>query len=316
MLIFFRKWNDFLSKNMFILVLSGLLLGFFIPIADSPFLRNLVVALFAYMTFITALSTSFKNFSNVLSKPWIPLFILFLVHFITPLMAWTLGILFYPADSDMRLGYLIGASIPIGVTSIIWTSLLKGDLALSFVAVTLDTFLAPILLPFLFHMIIGESIAMNYLQMVMDLMLMVTIPSIIGMLLHDWTKGKIASITHDIGGSTGKLSLFFVIFINSGVVMPQIIWDFSILKALLLTFCIVATGFCVGYIGSFLLKKPTREIIITLIFNVGIRNNACGLVIALTYFPPKVSIPITLSILYQQPLATFASYLYKRLKTI
>ena len=316
MLMFFRKWNDFLSKNMFLLVLSGLLLGFFIPITDSSFLRNLVVALFAYMTFITALSTSFKDFSNVLSKPWLPLFILFLVHFITPLLAWTLGVLFYPADSDMRLGYLIGASIPIGVTSIIWTSLLKGDLAVSFVAVTLDTFLAPFLLPFLFHMMIGESVTLNYVKMVLDLMLMVTIPSIIGMLLHDWTKGKIASIAHDIGGITGKISLFFVIFINSGVVMPQIIWDFSILKALLLTFCIVATGFCVGYLGSFLLKKPTKEMIITMIFNVGIRNNACGLVIALTYFPPKVAIPITLSILYQQPLATFVSYLYKRLKPI
>lgn len=64
-----------------------------------------------------------------------------LVHFITPLTAWAVGMVFYPNDSDIRIGYLIGASIPIGVTSIIWTSILiKGNLGIAFVAVTLDTF--------------------------------------------------------------------------------------------------------------------------------------------------------------------------------
>jgi len=314
MLIFFKKWNDILSKNMFILVLSGLVLGFLIEIPNSPFLRNIVVTLFAYMTFITALTTSFKEFSKVLRTPLIPIMILFLVHFITPLISWVAGMVFYPYDPDMRLGYLIGASIPIGVTSIIWTSLLKGDVAVSFVAVTLDTFLVPIILPSFFHMIIGESITINYFQMMLDLMLMVTIPSILGMLLHDWTSGKTTIFAQSIGGTTSKLCLFLVIFINSAVVVPQIIWNFSIVKALVITFCIVAIGFFTGYMGSFLLKKPPKEIITTMIFNVGIRNNACGLVIALTYFPPKVAIPITLSILYQQPLATIVSYLCKRFK--
>lgn len=125
MLIVFAKWNDWLSKNMFILVLSGLLLGLFVNITDSPSLRKILVALFAYMTFVTALETSLKEFTKVLRKPWIPLWVLILVHFVTPLTAYITGMIFYPNDPDIRLGYLIGASIPIGVTSIMWTSLVK-----------------------------------------------------------------------------------------------------------------------------------------------------------------------------------------------
>lgn len=313
---FFIKLNDWLSRNMSIVVLSGLCLGFFVHITDSSFLREIVVILFAYMTFITALSTSFKEFIAVLRRPWIPLWILILVHFITPLTAWMVGMVFYPNDPDIRMGYLIGASIPIGVTSIIWTSLVKGELGIAFVAVTLDTFIVPAVLPLFFHIVIGQTINISYSKMFIDLMFMVTVPTIIGMLLHDWTKGRVANFAKSIGGATSKVALFVVILINSAVVMPQINWDTSILKTLLVTLFVVSSSFFVGYLGSFALKKPTQSVILTMMYNVGIRNNACGLVIALTYFPPRVAVPMTLSILYQQPIATMISHLYKRLKKI
>lgn len=73
---FFIKLNDWLSKKMSVVVPSGLFLGFFVNITDSPFLREVVVVLFAYMTFVTALTTSFKEFTTVLKRPWIPLWIL------------------------------------------------------------------------------------------------------------------------------------------------------------------------------------------------------------------------------------------------
>lgn len=301
---------------MFLVVLSGLFLGYCLPLSDSPLLRRTVVALFAYMTFVTALNTSFKEFIKVLQKPWIPLWILFLVHFITPLTAWAAGVIFYPNDPSIRLGYLIGASIPIGVTSIIWTSLAKGDLATSLVAVTLDTFIVPFLLPLFFHLVAGQTINLNYLQMIEELMLMVTIPSITGMLIHDWTQGKVAIFSKSIGGATAKLGLFLVIAINSAVVVPQISWDLSIIKTIFVTLFIVAIGYFVGYLGSFALKDATRSTVLTMVYNVGIRNNACGLVIALTYFPIQVAIPITLSILFQQPLATIISHLYKKSETV
>lgn len=41
------------------------------------------------------------------------------------------------------------------------------------------------------------------------------------------------------------------------------------------------------------------------------RNVSVGLVLALTYFPPSVSIPITMFILFQQPVAAAIPFLFK-----
>lgn len=309
---FFTALNKQLGKYMFLGVLSGLFLGAFFPLTDSFFLRKAVVALFAYMTFVTALGTSLKQFVGVLRHPGAPILVLVLVHFVTPFVAWLTGILCYPDDPLIRIGYLVGASIPIGVTSVIWTSLVKGNLAMSLVAVTLDTFIVPIVLPLFFLFVLGTSVQLDYSQMIIDLSLMVTIPSIAGMLLHDATNGKVRSFSNSIGGATSKIGLYIVIFINSALVMPHIQWDPSIAKALIVTFFMVAASFFSGFLGSLLLKDNSRENTLTMIYNVGIRNNACGLVIALSYFPPSVAIPITLSILYQQPVATIVPYLYNK----
>lgn len=309
---FFYKLNTWLSNNMFVVVLTGLLLGFILELPDSALLRSIVILLFAYTTFITSLETSFKAFTKILRRPWLPLWILVLVHIVTPLTAWLAGVIFYPDDPAIRTGYLIGAAIPIGITSILWTGLVKGDTAVSLVAVSLDTFLVPIMLPIFFKLVIDQAIAINYLSMAAELALMVTLPSIAGMLLHDLTGGRISAFVHNAGGASAKLALLPVIIINAAMVAPQIIWNSAMLRLLAVTLFIVSAGYFVGFLGSYLLKQRTRELTLTMIYNVGIRNNACGLVLALAYFPPAVAIPITVAILYQQPLATIIPYLYQR----
>ena len=194
--------NAWLGKRMFLVVVTALIGGIFFPLSDSSLLRQTTVLLFAYMTFVTALSTSLRDFLQVLRHPWQPLWILALVHLASPFTAWIVGHVFYPDEPLIRIGYLIGASIPVGVTSIIWTALVQGDLAVSLVAVTLDTFLVPLVLPAFFHFAIGETIEISYLKMVEDLLLMVTIPSLLGMLCNDLSKGRTASFAKSVGGVT------------------------------------------------------------------------------------------------------------------
>lgn len=304
--------NDWLSKRMFLIVLTGLLSGLWIQIPNPRSLSGLAVVLFAYMTFVTALSTSLKKFLQVAKNPGIPLWILFLVHFVTPIFAWCLGLIFHPFEPDIRLGYLIGASVPIGVTSIIWTSIVKGNVSISLVSVTLDTFFAPLFLPFYFTWIAGHSIPINYLAMMQELFLMITLPSLIGMLFYDISKGKWTPVINSLGGITSKIAFFFVIFINASIVMPEILWNLSILKVLLLTLTLSASGYLLGYLGALPLKDSSREAVLTMVYNVGLRNIAFGVVVALTYFPPGTAIPVTLAMLFQQPLAALIPHVKKK----
>jgi predicted Na+-dependent transporter len=148
--------------------------------------------------------------------------------------------------------------------------------------------------------------------MALQLMFMVTLPSIIGMIWHDHASSKILSFSEGIGGITSKLVFLVVIYINSAVAVAGITWSLAILKTSMVTLFLVIMGYLVGYCGSFALKDHSRKMVLTMMYNVGLRNISVGLVLALTYFPPAVAIPITLYILFQQPVAAAIPMLFKK----
>ncbi|MDK2820722.1 MAG: bile acid:Na+ symporter, family [Clostridia bacterium] len=308
----FAAYNEWLGRRMFFVVSTALLVGFLLSKYIAPSLSNVAVVLFGYMTFITALDTSYRNFFNVLKKPGIILWMLLLIHIIMPVISWVIGMIFYPADSYVRLGLIIGALIPIAVTSIIWTSVLKGDIALTLVAVTIDTLVSPFLLPLFIFIIVGETVQIDYMDMFFGLLWMVTVPSMLGMALNDLTKGGLKKFGHSIGGLTSKIALFFVVVINAGLVAPEVDWDISLAKMLLVLLLIAVCGFGLGYLGSYVLKHRSWDSTVSMIYIVGMRNISFGSVLAVTYFPPAVAVPVTLAMLFQQPLAGIVAYLLNR----
>lgn len=310
----FIQINQWLSKRMFISALLGLAAGYFMPIPVTASVQEALIALFAYMTFVTALGTSFKEFVKVLKWPRIPIYILFLVHFVTPVLAFAVGLLFFPDDPWIRIGYLIGAAIPIGVTSIIWVGVAKGNVPVSLVAVTLDAFIAPIILPLYFKLVLGTMISVDYAKMALDLCFMITLPSVLGMLLYDMSKGKTKEFAQGVGGVSSKIALFFVIFFNASAMAPAIKWDSLIIKIMMVTFLIIALNYMLGYIGSFLFKNTNRATVMAIIYNTGMRNISSGAVLAIAYFPPAAALPIILGMLYQQPLAALVPTVYNKLQ--
>lgn len=310
----FRVLNSWLGKRMFYVTVLALVLGFTFPISVTKWTRDLVIVLFVYMTFITSLDIRFRDFISILKKPSVPIWMLFLIHAIMPVIAWSVGWMFYPDDFMIRLGFLISSAIPIGVTSIVWTSLGGGNVALALVVVTLDTLLSPLILPGFFSVIIGESIHINYAQMIGQLLWMVTLPSLLGMGLNDLTKGKMSTFTQSIGGITAKLGVFFIVLINASTVVPELKWEPALIKLLLVILLLVMSGYLVGYAGSFFIKEKKQETILTMIYNVGMRNINFGFVLALAYFPVTVAIPITLASIFQQPLAALISRKFNSLK--
>lgn len=307
------KMNKWLGKRMFVVVLSALLLGFIAPLKNTPeTLSQLAVVLFAYMTFISALGISFRDFYRILSKPWIPLWMLVLIHMVTPIVAWVIGWLFYPSDYLTRLGFIVASCIPVGVTSIIWTSITRGHVALTIFAVTLDTLIVPFLLPLTLLIVVGQSIQLDYGNMIFQLLKMVTIPSIVGMVINDLTKGRLKWFVESVGGFTSKLALFLVIFFNAIMIVPEINWGYGIIKLLFVVFLLVSFGYLLGFLGSLIIKNRQKGIGQAMVYSIGMRNITFGSLLALAYFPSAVAIPITLAMIFQQPLAGAVSYMCKK----
>ena len=67
-----------------------------------------------------------------------------------------------------------------------------------------------------------------------------------------------------------------------------------------------------GYIGSYALRNRSPQNMMSMVFSVGMRNISFGSVLAVTYFPALVAVPVTLGMLYQQPLAALVAFLNKR----
>lgn len=312
MLTCLTKITAWLSQRMFLIVLSALLCGFLAPLSDSAILRTVVIGAFAYMTFVTALDISFKEFLQVLKKPLIPIWILILIHIISPLIAWLTGLSLFAGNHNVQLGYLIGASTPIGVTSVIWTAMTQGNVSIALVSVTLDTLVVPVMLPFFFQIVIGQVLQLDYMQMMFQLLLMVTVPSLLGMALHDYSSTLLTPAIKIVAGFISKIAFFTVIFINAAIVGPSISWDIATLKIVLITMLLVGAGYFTGFLGSYLLRDRSKATTLAMIYCVGLRNISFGLVLALTFFPPPVAVPITMFILYQQPFAAVIPYLFQK----
>ncbi len=308
----FSGWNKWLGQKIFFVVLFALLFGFVFPLPATKFWGLVATLSFAYMTFVTSLETGLKEFFTTLSRPWVNIWMLLLIHVAMPLLAFCIGILFYPENEYLRLGFLIGAAIPVGVTSVLWTSMAGGDVPLSMVAVTIDTLLCPIVLPLFILLVAGSTIHIDISHLLLGLLWMITLPSLLGMLTHDLTKGSLDKYAQSIGGFFSKIAIFVVVYINASAIEPEIHWNHSIIKLLLVILIISISGYSLGFLGSYVLKGNQRDKMVSMIYGVGMRNNSLGLVLALTYFPASVAMPVTLAMLYQQPLAALISYFLKR----
>lgn len=308
MLNYLTNWNHWLGKRMFFVTLIALLIGFNFKLPDFLLSQKITLTCFIYLTFITSLDIHFKDLVRIIKNPIVLIGMLFLIHVIMPIIAFVIGFLFYPQDFYTRLGFLISSVIPIGLTSIVWTGIAGGDVVLALVVVMFDTLLTPLILPAFFALVLGQSIDLNYTQMVLELIQMVTLPSLAGMALNDLTRGKVGKFSQSIGGLTAKIGLFLIILINAATIAPQIVWGITLLKLLVIILLLMLCGYLVGYLASFLIRNRTRPTVLTLIFNVGMRNINFGFVLAMTYFPVAVAVPVTLGSVFNQPLASVFSW--------
>lgn len=314
MLNYLANANRWLGQKMFFITVIALLLGFNVQLPQFLVAHNVTVILFVYLTFITSLDIHFGDIIKIMKRPALPLGMLILIHGIIPFVAWVIGCAFFPNDLYIRMGLLISSAIPVGVTSIVWTGIAGGDVVLALVVVMLDTLLSPLILPAFFAIVMKQSIEINYVQMIGELILMVAVPSILAMALNTLTKEKVEVFSHSIGGLTAKIGVFLIILINTAIIAPEVIWGFSILKLLFVILLIMLSSYLIGFLSSNVLKIKHRGTMISMIFNTGMRNINFGFILALTYFPTAVGIPVILASVFNQPLASIVSWIFNRKK--
>lgn len=306
-----QSLNQFIQKWMPVLTPLSLVIGVLLEKIGTHFLF-LVPLLFAVMTFISSLNLKFRDIKVFKQYPKTILFMIAFLHILMPLWAFFLAELIFD-DRLLTIGFLISVAVPTGVTSVIWVTISKGNLPLSLAIILIDTLLAPILMPLILHLVVGESISLNTPALIFDLIWMIVLPSIVGILVNEWTKGKLFEQYGKPMSLISKICLFGIIMINSSAIAPYVkTIDLELVKVIAVVLFLAVSGYVFSLLLGRLFWKSEADQA-TFVFNGGMRNIAVGVVIATTYFPSKVAMPVVFGMLFQQVLA---SIFYKIIQKI
>ncbi|MER2107880.1 MAG: bile acid:sodium symporter family protein [Solibacillus sp.] len=299
------RFNAFLQKWMPLLTPLSLVVGVFLEGIGQQLLF-LVPWLFAFMTVVSSLSLKVRDMKVFINYPKTILFSIAFLHILMPLWAYIVSLVLFD-DHLLTVGFIIAVAVPTGVTSIIWISLCKGNLPLGLALVLIDTMLAPLIMPALLHFIVGEKIAIDTSAIMTDLLWMIVLPSIAGIVINELTKGAFVQRYGKTLAPFSKLALFAIVMLNSSAIAPyvkNISWELAgVISAV---FFVSISGYIFAYwIGKFVWKDASIRT--TFVFSGGMRNIAVGVVIATTYFPAKVAMPVVFGMLFQQVLAALFS---------
>lgn len=306
-----QKINKKLEKIMPLITPVGVVLGVLL----STYLKDfsfLIPWLFAFMTFAGSLSSNFHSLKNVILHPFPIIMGMVILHIIMPIWAWGIGHITFSHDVYTITGLVLAMVIPTGVTSFIWVSIYKGNIPLVLSLILIDTFLSPVIVPFSLSLFIGQKVEMDFFSIMKGMLGMVVIPSLIGMVLNQITKGRINKQLGVRLAPFSKICLGIVVMLNGAVVAPYLKnINLKLVSIVLVVFFIALTG----YLFSFLLgrfMKRDQETIVTLTFTGGMRNISAGAVLAVSFFPAAVAVPVVVGMLFQQVLASLNGHFVQR----
>jgi bile acid:Na+ symporter, BASS family len=216
-----EKLNKRLEKIMPLITPTGVVLGVLLSayIKDFSFL---IPWIFAFMTFSGSLSSNFKSLTEVITRPFPILLTIGILHILMPIWAWAVGHVAFQGDVLTITGIVLGMVIPTGITSFVWVSIYKGNIPITLSVILLDTMLSPLIVPFSLSLLIGEKVEMDTMSIMTGLLGMIVIPSLLGMLLNQLTKGKVKETLSPKLAPFSKISIGIVVMLNGAVVAPYL----------------------------------------------------------------------------------------------
>ncbi len=290
--------NHYLEKGMPIITPLSLIFGMlFASLLDTWI--YLVPWVFAFVTFASTIGVKISKIKSAVKKPLPIILCLLIIQIVMPIVAYGLGMLVFPQNSLIIVGLVIAFVIPTGVISLMWVSIHNGNSSVSLLIVLLNTLLSPVLIPLSIYFFVGQSVTMDTIGLMIQLLWMICLPSLIGISINYLPLTKNKDIKSYLA-PFAKLGLFFVIAINGSVVVQ---YFRELTASLLLIFVVIFILASLGYFLGFFISKLCsfdNDVTVSIVLNSGMRNISLGAAIAVLYFPPIVSLPIIACTLFQQ----------------
>lgn len=264
---------------------------------------------FACITFIGALQISFSQVAKALRRGRTIGMVLVCAHVLLPLIVKALASLAFPSSPSYVTGFILLSSIPIAVTSFLWTTIHAGDGALALALILLDTLLSPLLTPLTVRLLADSSVQLDFQGIIISLLYMIVIPSLLGMLVKQAASEACTKARPYLSPVT-KVCMMLVIVLHVASLSGTLTFSAVYVPLILMNLVVIALGFVLIYsLGRYVLHED-RASVVSMTFTGGMRNISAALVLATSYFSAETALPVVIGILLQQ---TFVGFLGARL---
>ena len=310
-----ERWSrlgKLIASNMPFIVPACVALGVFFPQVFGT-IKPIVSFLFAIMTFQGSLNNTTRQLVDVFRHPKDLIVILLVCQLFMPLLAFVLAQLFFGSNVNLVTGILLEYSVPVAVVSFMWVGMFGGNGPLGLSVILVSTVISPLTIPATLQLLLGQSIEMDALGMVVNMLFMVALPALAGMFVNELTHGWGHKTLSPAISPLCRVFLVFIIIANSTSMSPYVLhmtWQRAAVALFILVYA--CSGYLWGILFARLLHQP-HDTLITMSFDCGLRNISSGAVIASQYFPGEVVYPVMCGTMFQQMLAALFGKVIERM---
>jgi len=256
---------------------------------------TLPLVLLALLLFCAAVQTDVVQVRAIRSRPW-PLLWGTLAVWVAPALLAIVAAIAVPhvVDREATAGLLVGlalvASMPVANSSVGWTQLVRGNLALSLALVLVTIFLCPWVTPWLlgwlrlalsspdptlFHALIDRFSGAFFI-------IWVVLPTAAGLACrHSLGGERVAAIAPALMMAS-VASLLLLNYVNAALALPEVVQQ-SRLSVLLATAVLAAALSAIGLAAGWLIARVMRldaETRLALMFGLGMKHTGLALLLA------------------------------------
>jgi predicted Na+-dependent transporter len=239
------------------------------------------------------------------------LLVLFFAHAAAPLIAYGLGAALFGDHSPYLIGLVLFAVIPLGVSSVLWVGLSKGNVTFALAVIVIDSAISPFIVPTEISLFFGAHVQFDHFKMMLDLLIIIVLPTLIGVGINAISRAEAKPWSEPISALTSKLAFLGVILLNAATIRP-IAMQVKLDMLYIFPAVLVLVGICYGLGMLAAMLQSNNTLPVTMVYTTGMRNNSLGVVLALSFFESRAAVPVLLSILIQQPVASIVQWIIKK----
>lgn len=304
-----EKINQFFRKNLFLLVLTSILLGFLfgwlLPHVAS-LLQVLIVPVLFLMIFVMIIAIDFKELIDVrrykIELVWGTTAILVLA----PLVAYLINFAFPEKYDYLKSGLILAATMPPGGMIVSWTGLLDANIELAMILQTFTFILALITIPLTLALLLPNSVKFSQWLLIQNILLYIFLPLIAGfvtqlLLKRKYSPGQIKSWKPSLS-TVSSMCALLVVFISVSlkveaiISQPQLIfWGLLLSLSYYLIMFLVTLFFSGLFINSYDNQMP-------IVYGTTSKNLSIGIALALSTFSGPIVLAVIFCFIVQMPM--------------